>query len=171
MVSDDRNPVQLKAWTLPLIVAALAVPIVAGFWIAGPPLGLAVGFTAAAAVVVIAVRARPVEPIEAPGARDARRHLPVVLSHELDDPAGVEYVADEVISGGDPEVRLLAPATSRLLERWASDVEAARKEAQRKLVISAASLGAAQVPSRGAIGDDNIVRAVEDELRSFQPAR
>jgi hypothetical protein len=167
MSRDGPSPIQLKAWTLPLIVAVLAVPIVAGFWVAGPPLGLAVGFIAAATLVLIAVRARPVEPIEAPGTNDARQHLLVVLSHELDDPAGVEYVADDVIARADSEVRLLAPAKSGLLDRWASDVDEARKEAQRKLVLSAASLGAAQVPSRGAIGDENIVHAVEDELRSF----
>jgi hypothetical protein len=162
---DDSRTVQLRPWTLPLIVAALAIPIVAGFWIAGPPLGLALGFLAVSSLIVIAARARPVEPIEAAAASDARPHLLVVLSHELDDPAAVEYIAEKVDTGS--EVRLLAPARSRLLDRWASDLDEAWTEAQRKLVLSTASLGAAQVPSRGAIGDEHIVRAVEDELRTY----
>jgi hypothetical protein len=165
MNPDDSRTVRLRAWTLPLIVAALAIPIVVGFRVAGPPLGLALGFLAVSLLIVIAARARPVEPIEAAPARDARDHLLVVLSHELDDPAAVEYIADRVDVGSD--VRLLAPARRRLLDRWASDVDEAWKQAQRKLVLSTASLGAAQVPSRGAIGDESVVRAVEDELRTY----
>jgi hypothetical protein len=159
--------IRLRAWTLPLIVTALAVPVVAGFWLGGPPLGMAVGFIAAAALIVIAARAEPVEPIVAARAGDELQHVLIVLSHELDDPAAVEYVADQIDAEAGSEVRLLAPAKSRLLDRWATDLDAARTEAQRKLVISTASLSAAELDTRGATGDENIVRAVEDELRTF----
>jgi hypothetical protein len=154
-----------RAWALPLIVAALAVPIVAGFWLGGPPAGMAVGFVAAASLIVIAARAQPVGPIVAARSRDELQHVLIVLSHELDDPVAVEYVADHIED--EAEVRLLAPAKSGLLDRWATDLDAARKEAQRKLVISTASLSAAELDTRGATGDENIVRAVEDELRTF----
>jgi hypothetical protein len=159
--------IRLRAWTLPLIVAALAVPIVAGFWLGGPPVGMAVGFIAAASLVVVAARAQPVEPIVAPSSGDELQHVLIVLSHELDDPVAVEYVAEQIDAEAGSEVRLLAPAKSGLLDRWASDLDAARNEAQRKLVISTATLSAAELDTRGATGDENIVRAVEDELRTF----
>lgn len=167
MARDDRHMIQLRAWTLPLIVAGIAVPIVAGFWVGGPPLGMAAGFVAAASLVVLAARARPMEAIETARATDGLEHILVVLSRELDDPMAVEYVAGQLDEDVDSEVRLLAPAKSGLLDRWASDLGEAWSEAQRKLVLSSASLGAARVPSRGSIGDEDIVRAVEDELRTF----
>jgi hypothetical protein len=159
--------IQLRAWTLPLIVAALAVPIVGGFWLGGPPFGMALGFIAAASLIIIAARAQPVEPIVAARSGDELQHVLIVLSHELDDPVAVEYVAQQIAAEAGSEVRLLAPARSGLLDRWASDLDAARTEAQRKLVISTASLSAAELDSRGTTGDENIVRAVEDELRTF----
>ena len=48
------EPVRLKPWTLPLIVGAIAVPIVAGFALVGPELGLAVGALAATVILVLA---------------------------------------------------------------------------------------------------------------------
>ena len=157
--------IRLRAWALPLIVAGLAIPIVAGFWLGGPPLGMGVGFLAAASLIVIAARAQPLEPITSARSPDEREHVLVVLSHELDDPVAVEYLAGHIED--ESEVRLLAPAKSGLLDRWASDLDAARQEAQRKLVISTASLSAAHLDTRGATGDENIVHAVEDELRTF----
>ena len=49
----------LAAWKLPLIVAAIAVSIVAGFYIGGPGLGMAVGALAASSIIVMAVRNPP----------------------------------------------------------------------------------------------------------------
>ena len=50
--------VELKPWTLPLIVAAIAVPLTAGFLLAGPALGVALGFLAVTTLVWIAGRQR-----------------------------------------------------------------------------------------------------------------
>jgi hypothetical protein len=162
--------VELKPWTLPLIVAAIVVPLTAGFLLAGPALGVALGFLAVATLVWIAVRQRPRGPIETASAADDRRHLLVVLSRELDDPGAVgriaeTYRADQAASGAD--VLVLAPAKSRLLDRWATDLGPARDEAQRKLVLSVASLGKADVAAEGAVGDEDLVQAVEDRLREF----
>ena len=49
----------MAPWKLPLIVAALVVPIVAGFLLAGPALGVAVGALAVLALLVVAARQRP----------------------------------------------------------------------------------------------------------------
>jgi hypothetical protein len=69
--------------------------------------------------------------------------------------------------GQDAEVRVLAPSPSGFLDRWASDVTAAREEAQRKLVITLAALSRAEVAADAKVGDAGLVQAVEDQLRSF----
>ena len=159
-----------KPWTLPVIVAAIAVPVVAGFLLGGTILGLLLGVAVAAVIVVIAARQRPGGPIEAATAADRRRHVLVVVSHELADPRAIDrfkhgaHLAD---GDEDAEVRVLAPAKMKLLDRWATDVGPAREEAQRKLVVSVASLEKAEVHAEAAVGDEGIVQAVEDELRSF----
>ncbi len=56
----------MAPWKLPLLVVAIAVPIVAGFLLGGPGVGVSVGALAAASVVYFAVRARPRGAIGAP---------------------------------------------------------------------------------------------------------
>ena len=161
---------ELKPWHLPVIVAAIAVPLIAGFITAGPALGVALGFLAVAILVWIAVRDAPRGPIETASADDERRHLLIVLSRALGDPAAIERIAESHRadqSAGGAEVLLLAPAKSRLLDRWATDVGPARSEAQRKLVLSVASLGKADVAAEAAVGDEDLVQAVEDRLREY----
>ena len=162
--------VDIKPWTLPLIVAAIVVPVVAGFMFGGPPVGLGVGFLACAGLVVIAARQRPGGTIETAKATDARRHLLIVTSREIDDPADIEALARTAALDAneqDAEVRVLAPATTGLLDRWASDVAAAREEAQRKLVVTLAALSRAHVAADAQVGDAELVQAVEDQLRTF----
>ncbi len=162
--------VDLKPFTLPLIVAAIAVPLIAGFLTAGPALGVALGFLAVTTLVWIAVREAPRGPIETASADDERRHLLIVLSRALGDPEAIERIADayrtEQAAGG-AVVLLLAPAKGRLLDRWATDLGPARSEAQRKLVLSVASLGKADVAAEAAVGDEDLVQAVEDRLREY----
>lgn len=161
---------ELKPWTLPLIVAAIVVPVAAAFAAAGPAVGLAVGAIIAFAVAIFAAMQRPGGMIETVAAPDDRRRVLVVVAHELDDPRTVEAIKRERgldDAASEAEVRLLAPAKTRLLDLWATDVGPAREEAQRKLVVSAAALGKADVATRAAVGDHDIVRAIEDELRSF----
>lgn len=162
--------IQFRAWTIPLIVAAIVMPIVAGFAAGGPALGVAMGFAAGALLAFIAVRQKPGGTIETVASNDGERHVLMVLSHELDDPATIERVKREAgleTAGASTRVQVLVPARSKLLDRWATDVEPARLEAQRKLVVSIASLGKADVSAEAVVGDQDIVQAVEDQLRSF----
>jgi hypothetical protein len=162
--------VELKAWTLPLIVAAIIVPVVAGFLVAGPALGLAMGAVVGAALLVVAVRKPPTGPIETAPASDDRRRVLIVTDREIDDPASIEALARAAHLEGpdqDAEVRVLAPSTSGFLDRWATDVTAAREEAQRKLVVTLAALSRAHVAADAQVGEEGLVQAVEDELRSF----
>ena len=159
----------MAAWKLPLIVAALAVPIVAGFLLAGPALGVALGALAVAAILAVAARQRPRGPI---GARAAagRRHLLVVVTCPVEEPGAVARIAREARlgEGGEgAETIVLAPASIGFLDRWASDVEGARRSAQERLVASVAALAKAGVAAEARVGDEDVVQAVEDLLQSY----
>jgi hypothetical protein len=64
-------------------------------------------------------------------------------------------------------VRLLVPASSRFLDRWSGDRRATLHTAQRRSVLSLAALTKAGLDAEVAVGDEDVVLAVEDELRTF----
>jgi hypothetical protein len=169
-------PLVLRSWSLPFVVLALVAPSVAAFSLAGPALGLAVGALTATAVIALAARARFDEEIEVATPPDRRYRLLVVAPEPLDDPALVERIVaiaseGEGAAGREPaELRILVPARSKRLDRWASDLEPARDQAQRTVAVSLGSLAAAGLDAAGSVGDGDPVQAVEDELRAF-PAR
>jgi hypothetical protein len=167
----DADRPALAAWKLPLIVAALAVTIVGGFYVGGPGLGLAVGALAAASIVVMAVRHPPLHPIVPAPLTDLRRHVLVVVSAPLEDSAAIERIAQAArVGDGDldeAEVLVLSPARIGFLDRWSSDFRRASQRAQRRLVVSLASLAKADVAAHARVGDENLVQAVDDTLRSF----
>jgi hypothetical protein len=154
---------------LPLLVAAIAVPIAAGFVVGGPGVGVAVGALVAVAVVVVAVRQRPRGAIGAdapPG-----RRLLVVVARPVEDPqtvASIAALADP--TDGHPaaeSVLVLAPARTSFLDRWASDLEQARRAAQETLVVTVASLAKAGVEAEARVGDEDLVQAVEDQIGTY----
>jgi len=153
-------------WKLPLLVAAIAAPVVLGFYIGGPGAGLAMGALVAVAIVVLAVRQRPRGPIAPPEPELGHRTL-VVLAARLEDPETIEQVAAAVRREGPGEVLLLSPVRIGFLDRWASDVEGARGDAQRRSVIGVAALAAAGIEAEARVGDEDLVQAVEDQLGSF----
>jgi hypothetical protein len=170
------EPVQLKPWLLPLVVLAVAVPIVAAFMFGGPAAGLAVGALAAAVILVLAARARYDEPIEVGASPGDRYLLLVVLAAALESPGLAGAIAEIAkagasATGGDAaqpaDILLLAPAFNRKVAHWLSDVGPARFEAQRRLALSLGTLAAANVEARGRVGDADAVQAVEDTLRTF----
>jgi hypothetical protein len=170
------EPVKLKSWALPLIVLALALPIIAAFALAGPGAGLPVGALAAAALLALAARARFDEPIEVGPSPADRYTLLVVITEAIEDPglagavarlASAGAAATGVEPGGDPEVLVLAPAVNTTVAHWLSDLRKARFEAQRRLALSLASLAAAGLDARGEVGDTDTLQAIEDTLRSF----
>jgi hypothetical protein len=110
---DDQG---LAAWKLPLIVAAIAVAIVAAFYVGGPGMGMAEG---------------------------------------------------SIVAGIIVEVRVVAPARNRFLDRWACEVGPGRDRAQRNLVLSLASLAGAGVDASARIGDEDLVQTVTDQLREY----
>ena len=157
----------MTPWKLPLLVAAIAAPIAFSFYFAGPSVGVAVGALVAVAIVVVAARQRPRGAIEPAWREPGGRRILVVLGDPLEKPEAVEQVVTAV-KGGDPaKVMILSPARIGFLDRWASDVEAARRDAQRRLVLSVAALAAAGVEAEARVGDEDLVQAVEDQLGSF----
>ena len=162
----------LAAWKLPLIVAAIAVSIVGGFYLGGPGLGMAVGAMAATSIIVMAIRHPPLYPIVPAAAIDVRDHLLVVLSEPLEDAGTVEQIAHLAADGRESdrptaEVLVVVPTHHRFLDRWASDIGPARERAQRTLVVSLASLARAEVAATAGIGDEDLVQTVEDRLGSY----
>jgi hypothetical protein len=150
-------------WKLPLIVIAIAAPIVVAFYVGGAGAGVALGALAAVAIVVVAVRQRPRGPI-GPAAAEADGLL-VVVSRPVEDPAAIAAIA--AAANRFEQVLLLAPARIGFLDRWASDVEGARRQAQRNLVLTAASLAKAGVAAEARVGDEDLVQAVEDAVGAF----
>jgi hypothetical protein len=161
----------MTPWKLPLLVAGIALPIVAGFYLAGPGLGVAMGAVVAVTILVIAARQRPLGPIDAAPATDARRRLLLVTTCPVEDPDAVSEIARagrlEGDGDGAAQVLVLAPASARFLDRWASDVEPARQAAQRNLVVTVAALAKAGIEAEARVGDEDVVQAVEDQLQTF----
>lgn len=160
----------MAPWKLPVIVAAIAVPIVAAFGLGGGGVGVAVGALAAVAIVFVAARQRPRGPIVSAEARDDRRHVLLVVACTVEEPAAVRRIAAAAgleSDGEDADVLVLSPARIGFLDRWASDVEGARQAAQQNLVATVAALAKAGIAAEARVGDEDIVQAVEDQLQSF----
>jgi hypothetical protein len=170
------EPVRLKPWLLPLIVLAIALPIVAAFEFTGPGGGLAVGAIAAATILVLAARATFDEPMEVAAAPADRFTMLVVVTTPLEDPGLAGAIGEIAAAGANstrpgaqqkPEVLVLAPATNSAFAHWLSDLRKARFDAQRRLTLTLATLAPVDVDARGEVGDSDTVQAVEDTLRSF----
>lgn len=157
-------------WKLPLWVGAIVVFVVGGFLVGGPGVGLAVGALAGVLLVYWAVGMRPRGGIGDPPDPLLRRRLLVVLSRPVEDPVTTAAIAAEAGADGSrdlAEVMIMAPARVSFLDRWASNVEPARRVAQETLVISVASLAKVGVVAEAKVGDEDIIQAVEDLVGSF----
>ncbi|HXS33336.1 MAG TPA: hypothetical protein VN758_06165 [Solirubrobacterales bacterium] len=160
----------MASWKLPLVVAAVVVPIIAAFRVGGPGVGVAFGALAVVAILVVAVRQRPLGPIVSAPAADSRRHVLIVAATAVEDPADVARVVDAAEfsrTAEDSDVLVLVPARIGFLDRWTSDVESARHAAQERLVATVAALAKAGIGAEARVGDEDIVQATEDQLQSF----
>lgn len=169
----------MASWKLPLIVAALTVPIVAAFRFGGAAAGVAIGAVAVLALLVIAAQLKPEDPIVSAAANDDRQHLLVVVTRPVEDPATIGEIARAAGVGSEggigtegegeseTEVLVLAPAKIGFLDRWTSDVEGARHAAQQSLVVTVAALAKAGIAAEARVGDESVLQAVEDQLHSY----
>jgi hypothetical protein len=154
------------------IIVVSTVSIVAAFYVGGPGLGMADATLMAALLVVMAIRLKPETPIVPPRARDGRSHLLLVADAPLEDGEAVERVAAVATAEREPaEILVLAPHRPRFAERWTSDVDRGRERAQDCLVLTLASLAKAGVAADARVGDEDVVQAVDDQLRSYPATR
>jgi len=161
----------MAPWKLPVIVAALAVPIVAAFALGEGGAGLAAGALAAWVIVIVAVRQRPRGPLGSTPVRSTTRSVLLVVTCAVEEPAEVRRLAAEAQLGNGrdgADVLVLAPAKIGFLDRWASDIEGARQNAQRNLVATVAALAKAGIAAEARVGDEDVVQAIEDQLGSFE---
>lgn len=155
---------------LPLIVAAIAIPIVAAVFAGGIALGIGVAVLILLIIVFLVVRAMPRGTIEVAGDGRQRRRLLLAVSHAVDEPGAAREVRRAARGDGsaaETEILALAPTQPSFLDRWASDVRASREEAERKLRVTVATLSRSELEARGEIGESDLLLAVEDALRDF----
>lgn len=166
-----RNPFQseVEAYhfvflTVAAFTAIAVASLLGGAW-AGVPVWAVV--TAAAAFFYLR-RGRPRRQVRtAPahvGPVDERRIL-VIACETLND----ERLLEEIhrATAGRHEVLVVCPALISPVRHWASDVDGAITQAQRRLDESLGELRAAGIEARGEIGDEDPLRAIEDALRTF----
>lgn len=164
------NPVQFRSWMLPLLVFAIAVPVVVAFALGGPGVGMAVGALVAALILVAAARASFDEEIEVAPATTGEAGVLVVATAAVESAPAVEAVAAARSRAGGAGVLVMAPALNSTVSHWLSDLRRARLGAQERLAVSLAVLATANVEARGSVGDPDPVQATEDTLRSFPAA-
>jgi len=113
----------MTAWKLPVIVVALVAPIVAGFYVGGPGVGVAVGALAAVALLVVAARQRAQQHLVATVAALAKAGI--VAEARVGDEDVVQAVEDQlqtfpatevILIVGDGEEAEAAAAASAELE-------------------------------------------------------
>jgi hypothetical protein len=164
---DREGGLRFRPLAIPLIIAAIAIPIVAAMALAGSfgaGLGMAVGALAATSVVVFAARSKPQRRLEVASQDDAAHRVLVIAVTEA-TPGSAQQIAD--ITGSPSDVRLVVPVPSQRLDRWLSAEDDARHEAEAVLARSAGTLVAAGLPVSGSIGDADPAQALEDELRGY----
>jgi hypothetical protein len=158
---------RFRPFAIPLIIAAICVPIVAAMALAGTfgaGLGMAVGALAGTSLIVFAARSRPQRRLEVAEAED-RGHRVLVLAVAEATPGSAQRIAE--LAGSADDIRLVVPVPSHRLDRWLSAEDDARREAEARLARSAGTLVVAGLPVSGSVGDPDPAQALEDELRDF----
>lgn len=163
-----RNPFRSEAEAFGFVLvcvglfAAVAVAgVLAGGWVA-----LAV-FLVLAAGVAFYVKGEPKPPDQPVYSREGgdRRRILVVANETV---AGRALRGEVVRRAGEgADVLVVCPALNSPIRHWASDEDAARAEAERRLAASLSALASEGVEARGEVGDADPVQAMDDALRTF----
>ncbi len=166
-----RNPFRSEAEAyrfLLLTVAYFALIVVAATidrW-----LGLAVFVLLTALAIAAWLRSRSAEPplkanVQRFGGEDEHRIL--VIANETVGGSELREALLRKAEGLDNQVLVVCPALNSQVRHWASDEDAARAAAQRRLDASLAQLRELGVQARGEVGDGDPLQAMEDALRTF----
>jgi nucleotide-binding universal stress UspA family protein len=165
---DPQGGMRFRPLAIPLLIAAIAVPVAAAMALSGTQLGaglgMAVGALAATSLIVFAARSKPTRRVEVAESADAGHRVLVVAVTEA-TAESAERIAE--LAGSPSDVRVVVPVASQRLDRWLSAEDEARHEAEARLARAAGTLVAAGLPVSGSIGDPDPAQALEDELRDF----
>jgi len=163
-----RNPFQSEAEAFSFVLVCV------GLFALVALAGILAGGWAALGVFVVLAAALAAYAKREPGTADE-----TVLSRSGGDRRRILVVANETVAGralrgeivrraGDgANVLVVCPALNSPLRHWASDEDAARGQADRRLLDSLAALASAGVHARGEVGDADPLQAMDDALRTF----
>ena len=150
--------------TIGYFAAIVLATLVGGRWV-----GLAVFVLLTVVGLWWLLRRRPEAPVRTTpprrGAEDERRIL--VIANET---VGGETLREEIRRRAESyreQVLVVCPALNSPLRHWASDDDAARAQAQKRLAASLARFAEAGIEARGEVGDSEPLQAIEDALRTF----
>jgi len=166
-----RNPLRSEAEAFRFLMATIAgALVIAGAAYVNRWLGVAAAVIAVGGILWW-LRDEPI-----PGSADPPRKI------AAETPPGthrVLVVANETVGGqalletlgriAQPGTELLvvAPALPSRVRHWASDVDGARADAERRLQETVSHLGSTGLTVRGEVGDDDPLLAIADALRTF----
>ena len=162
---------ELDVFHLVLIIAAGFAAVIALALITEPLYGVILG----AALIVLGIglawrRARGSEPrvVEMADPRaDGRHRILLVANDAVGGRALLKELGDRT-AGRSSEILVVSPAlTGSGLKRWASDVDRARAEAERRRAQSVSALEAAGLEVTGEVGDPDPIVAIESALLHF----
>jgi hypothetical protein len=160
---------EAEAYRFLLITIGYFAAIVIATLVVGKWVGFAVFVVLTLVGLWWLLRRRPQAPIQtAPprrGAEDERRIL--VIANET---VGGETLREEIRRRAESyreQVLVVCPALNSPIRHWASDEDAARAAAQKRLAASLARLAEAGIQARGEVGDSEPLQAIEDALRTF----
>jgi hypothetical protein len=166
-----RNPFRSEAEAFKLVLLTLAA--FAAIAVASAFVGWQAGVAVTVVVIVLGLwyylrrLPEPVQP-RAPrhvGGPEERRVL--VVANETVAGRALREAVERAVSGYAAEVLVVAPALNSPIRHWASDEDAARAAAQRRVDESLARLHESGVDARGEVGDSDPLQAIEDALRTF----
>ena len=167
-----RNPFRSEAEAyrfLLLTVGYFALIVVAASIATWLGVAVFVGLTAAA--IVLWLRSRSNEPVVRPAVparsgADDERHILVIANETV---GGEELLAilRRKAEGVREQILVVCPALNSQVRTWASDEDAARAAAQKRLDASLARLRQHGIQARGEVGDGDPLQAIEDALRTF----
>jgi len=167
-----RNPLRTEAEAFSFVLAAalcfLAVGIAAA--LGGPAAALAsvlsLGLGASIGIYLKSDSPEREPAVWARRAPGERRRILVVANETLPG----HSLRDEIQNRSGPgaaEVLLVAPALDSSAPHWSAEEDARRAEASSRLDGAVASLVAAGVEARGAVGDADPLEAIDHALRTF----
>lgn len=153
-----------------LVIVAGAASVIALGLIVGPVAGISWAAALLASGTVLALRTSrgtPLHRAEVSGSRDEKHRVLVVANETIGGRAALEEIRprSEV---GPSEFLVVTPALiDSRAARLASDVDAARSAALRRMELSLQALEDAGLSARGEVGDSDPSVALEDALRVF----